>query len=210
MKQHSGRDIALEHGDKLPAFPDRQAAERYWFSLRDKHLALLSQVAHDHPDLGLDYAPASLKRLEQWYFNLYENDLYEAAGITRETLEVCMAMYFGEVVVRNTSARWVVQEYSFVPGKYELGIVREQMTMMLYRFTDHFRTPDNKRKQNLFRRYRENWAQFASIPLDLDVQLKKLVRQKKRISAITLYQSYAHCSLADAKQYVESLSSGRR
>jgi hypothetical protein len=199
------REIALQHGDKLPAFPNRQDAEQHWFTFRDKHLALLLQMAHEHPELDLDYTPASLKQLEQWYFHLYENDAFESIGTTRETFETCMAMYFGETVVRNTSARWIVGEYFLAPGKYELGVCREQTSMMVNRFTDHFRTPNNKRKQSLFRRYKQYFSRFTSTPLDLDMQLKKLLRQNKRISAMALYQEHKRCSPEEARQYIESL-----
>lgn len=58
-----------------------------------------------------------------------------------------MATYFGETVVRSTTARWIVEEYPFAPWKYELGVRKDSMTMMLYRFTDHFLVPNNKRRQ---------------------------------------------------------------
>jgi hypothetical protein len=153
MARQFASEVAQKHGEKLPAFSDRQAAEHYWFTFRDKHLALLSQMAQEHREFALDYAPPSLLQLEQWYFNLYENDTFESIGITREAFEICMAMYFGETAVRSTGAQWIVEEYYLVPGKYELGIRRERLTMMLDRFSDHFRAPNNKKKQNLFRRY---------------------------------------------------------
>jgi hypothetical protein len=149
------REIAQQHSQKLPTFPSRRDAEQHLFAFRDKHLALLSQILHKHPELNLDYTPSSLKQLELWYFHLYENDSFEALGISRETFEICMAMYFGETVIRNTSAQWIVEEYFLAPGKYELGIQRDPMSIMLYRFTDHFRTPNNKKKQSLFRRYKQ-------------------------------------------------------
>ena len=175
------------------------------FAFRDTHLALLSRLAHTHPELKLDYTPASLKQLEQWYFRLYENESFESLGITREIFEICMAMYFGETVVRNTSARWMVEEYFLAPGKYELGIRREQISMRLNRFTDHFRTPHNARRQSLFRRYKQYFSRFMSTPLNLDVELKRLLRQKKKISAIALYQKHKSCSLEEARRYIESL-----
>lgn len=167
MAQPSPREIARKHGEKLPTFSSRQEAERHWFALRDKHLLLFSEIAHERLDLNLDFTPPSLKRIEGWYFDLYETDSFDSVGTTRETFEICMAMYFGETAVRNTSARWIVEEYFLAPGKYELGIAGEGMTMMLNRFADHFRVPNNKRKQSLFRRYTQYFGRSKAAPLHL-------------------------------------------
>lgn len=148
-----GSETAIQHGEKLLAFPSLEEAQRHLYAFRDKHLALLSEVATQYPDFHPSYMPESLKQLEQWYFHLYETDSFQRVGLTRGIFETCMAMYFGETVVRSTTARWIVEEYPFAPGKYELGVRKDLMTMMLYRFTDHFLVPNNKRRQSLFRNY---------------------------------------------------------
>jgi len=150
-----GREIAIQHGTKLPEFSSQEEAERSLYAFRDKHINLLSQIAKQCSDFHPDYMPASLKQLEQWYFRLYENNSFEFAGVTRETFEICMAMYFGETAVRNTDARWIVEEYFLGPGKHELGVRKASMTIMLLRFADYFRTPNNNRRQSLFRRYNQ-------------------------------------------------------
>jgi hypothetical protein len=43
-------------------------------------------------------------------------------------------------------------------------------------------------------------------PFSLDREIKKLLRQNRKISAIVLCQSHKACSLAEAKRYVESLT----
>lgn len=40
---------------------------------------------------------------------------------------------------------------------------------------------------------------------DLDKELRKLLRQNRKISAMTLYQQYKLCSLADARNYIEEM-----
>jgi hypothetical protein len=150
-----GREIAIQHGEKLPAFSNQEEAKQHLYAFRDKHLALLAEIAQGHPEFNPDYRPESLKQLEQWYFQLYETNSFQLVGVERETFEICMAMYFGETVVRNTGAHWIVEGYFLAPEKYELGVRKGLISMMLHRFTDHFREPNNKRRQSLFRRYKK-------------------------------------------------------
>jgi hypothetical protein len=202
-----GRELARQHGDKLPAFSSLEEAQHHWCAFRDERLALLSEIAKQYPDFHPDYVPESLRQLEQWYFHLYETDSFRRVGLTRETFEMCMAMYFGETVVRNTTACWVVEENYLAPGKYELGVRKDSVTMMLYRFADHFLTPNNKRKQSLFRDYQKYFSRHT--PSDLDKELEQLLRQQKKISAVTLYQERKLCTLEEAREYIEALESHR-
>ena len=153
-----GRILAMQHSEKLPSFASPTEAANYYHGFRDKHLALLSELAAKYPSFLPDYSAESLKQLEQWYFHLYETDSFHAEGIDRETFEICMAMYFGETTVRSAHARWIVEPYFLAPDKYELGIRQGSFTMMLSRFTDHFREPGNKKRESLFRRYKKYFA----------------------------------------------------
>jgi hypothetical protein len=146
---------AQQHGEELPGFANVTDAEDYYHGLRDRHLALLFEAASKQPSVQLDYSPGSLKLLEQWYFQLFESDSFRAAGIEREMFETCMAMYFGETTVRSAHARWIVEPYFLTPAKYEIGVRKGSFTMMLSRFTDHFREPNNKRRESLYRRYKK-------------------------------------------------------
>ncbi|MEM4204400.1 MAG: hypothetical protein QXS54_10070 [Candidatus Methanomethylicaceae archaeon] len=197
--------IALQHGERLPSFSNLEDAERYWYAFRDKHLAHLLEIARQSPDFHPDYTPESLKQLEHWYFSLCETDSFHFTGTTRETFEVCMAMYFGETVVRNTRARWIVQEYFLASGKYELGLQKDSMTIALYRYTEPFLAISNKRKQSLFRAYKKYFSRDVSSDLDLDKEIRRLLRQKKKLSAILLCQKHKMCTLEEARQYVEAL-----
>ncbi len=162
MVKRAAREIARRHGELLPAFPNRQEAERYWFAFRDEHLALLAQLAQARPDLSLDYTLPSLTRLEQWYVQLVETDTFPSIGATRETFETGVAMYWGETVVRQAGAQWVIGEYYLAPSKYELGVAREGFRFMLHRFADHFRASHGKRQQSLLRLYRRYFGRIAS------------------------------------------------
>jgi hypothetical protein len=143
-------------GKKLPSFASQTDAERELYAFRDARLQKLSQVASATEDFELTWTPESLKGIEAWYFELWENNAFEVIGSTREEFEECMAMYFGEVFVRNVSgAKWIVEEYAFESGKYEIGVQKDAIAIMLRRETDHFKTPNNKRRQALWRQYRK-------------------------------------------------------
>jgi len=198
-----GLTLASQHGEKLPPFANHKEAANYYFDFRDKHLDLLAEAATKSPSFQPDYSAESLKHLEQWYFHLYETDTFLTEGIDRETFETCMAMYFGETAVESAHAQWIVEPYFLASNKYELGVRKGSFTMMLSRFTDHFREPTNKKQESLFRRYKRYFVQGTQP--DLNKELKALLRQKKIISAIILYQQREQCSLEEARRYIESL-----
>jgi ribosomal protein L7/L12 len=50
-------------------------------------------------------------------------------------------------------------------------------------------------------------ADSENSSFDLDQELEQLLRQKKKISAIILYQKHTMSSLAEAKNYVDELES---
>jgi hypothetical protein len=198
-----GRKIAIEYGEKLPSFSSQEEADQYYSDYREKHLILLSNVTKDQLVFRPDFSPESLKSLEKWYFQLYETDTFQTLGITRDKFEACMAIYFGETVVRSANAQWNVEAYFLAPNKYQLEIQKGSFTMSLLRFTDHFRKPNNVKQESLFRQYKKYFAPGKQF--DLDKEVKALLRRNKNISAITLYQRKNQCSLQEAKKYIESL-----
>jgi hypothetical protein len=145
--------VARDFGAKLPSFETFEEAERYWAQVRSEHLALLESLVAITPSFSADYTPDSLKLLERWYFELYEADSFGDLGISRAVFETCMAMYLGEVAVRSANAGWVVREFPFIPGKYQMGVRKGGMTLMLWRLTDHFKVPNNKRRQSIYRQF---------------------------------------------------------
>jgi hypothetical protein len=106
--------------------------------------------------LSLDFSPDSLKKIESWYFNLYEKSGFKNLGTDRNSFEEYIATYFGEVVVRNVpGSAWIVQEFAFVKGKYEFGVQRGLGIVMLGGFQDLFKWPNNKKRESIFRMYRQ-------------------------------------------------------
>ena len=71
-----------------------------------------------------------------------------------------MAIYFGEVAVRNDlKVQWIVKEYPFVKGKYEFYISKGFMSMAIIDKFDNLCTrQDNKRKNLMFREYHKNFS----------------------------------------------------
>lgn len=151
-----GLKIARLFGKTLPAFSSQAEAETVLLAFRDAKLRRIHELASNSPDFRPDYTPESLKALERLYFQLYESKSFEKIGSTREEFEECMAMYFGEVVVRNIpTAKWAVQEFAFEKGKYEIGVQKGLTTIMLRRFTDHFKTPNNKKQEWIWRQFKQ-------------------------------------------------------
>ena len=75
-----------------------------------------------------------------------------------------MAMYVGEVIVKNHAMfRWVVREFPFVPGTYEIGVERGTLAVMLTRLGDVHTRPNNKKRESIWREYRR-WVSLTQIP----------------------------------------------
>lgn len=149
-----GLQVAKDFGKRLPAFGSQADAEAYLFSRRDQLLQRLSELAAASGVFVADFSPASLKNVERFYFTLYETDGFEALGISLEEFEFCMASYFCEVAVRNCpNAKWEVRAFPFQHGKFEIGVGRGLFHIMLTRFTDHYRMPNNKRRQKIYKMY---------------------------------------------------------
>jgi hypothetical protein len=146
-----GLKVAKQFGEKLPSFKNQAEAETVLFKQRDEKLQQLLEMAKTSGIFVPDFTPESLKPLEQWYFELYESKGFSKLATTREEFESCMAAYFGEVTIRNCpDARWAVREFAFERGKYEMGIQKKLLHLMLSKFTDHYKQPNNKRRQRLF------------------------------------------------------------
>lgn len=147
-----GLEVVARYGDDLPLFASLDDARNFYFAFRDRHLSIWARIAVEQDKFVADFSPESLKQVEAWYFDLWENELFDTYKVDRPTFERCMAMYFCEMVVRNfQDATWVVEEFVFSTGKYELGVRRQLCTYMILRFTDHYKEPNNKRRQSIYR-----------------------------------------------------------
>lgn len=151
----AGRRAADELGRSLPRYESQEDAERALFAQRDLLLDRLRTAAAASSSFQCDFTPDSLKTLERWYFALREHGTVATSGLSPETFERCMAMYLGEVIVRNHPAfRWVVREFSFVPGTYEIGVDRGTLAVMLTRVGEVHTRPNNKKHESIWREYR--------------------------------------------------------
>jgi hypothetical protein len=113
---------ALGHGAKLPRFATAAIARRTMLAARDEALAAVRAVAGTH-GVVLDDTPESLRAIEAWYFALHgKRGGFARAGTDRRRFETAMGLYYAAVAVADAGATWVVQEFAFAPGTYELGL----------------------------------------------------------------------------------------
>ena len=113
MSKHS-LNIAVKYGETLREFCDQSEAEDYYISYKDNLLNRLKAISTQSSTFFPDYTVESLKRLEKWYFDLYEKQSFGQVGLTQEEFESMMAVYWGEVIIKNNEdAEWVVEEYPF-------------------------------------------------------------------------------------------------
>jgi hypothetical protein len=153
---NSGLDVAREFGKRLPHFPSLLEAQQALLIERDRLLDMLRRAAPGLPHFAFDLSPQSLKGLERWYFSLLEKANWTDQQFDRASLERAIAMYFGAVVVHNCPAfSWTVTEFPFLPGRYEIGIERPLYRRSLTLGLDLAARPNNKRRQSLWRDFRE-------------------------------------------------------
>src|SRR5271169_369499 len=154
-----GLKVAKEFGQKLPAFASQADAQESLFKERDDRLLRMAQLAARSQVFHADFTPQTLKALEQWYFELWNSNSFDSLDIRREDFERCMASYFCEVAVRNCpGVQWVVQEYAFEAGKFEIGVRRGLLTLMTARFSDWYKEPGNKKHQKLRREFEKYFS----------------------------------------------------
>lgn len=150
-----GMKIAFEYGKKLKKFHDISKAEDYFFSYKDNLLKKLESFSAQNSYFLPDYTVESLKKIEKWYFDLYEKGKFHKFGFTRNKFERIMSVYFGEVAVKNNNdAKWLVEEYAFLQNRYQLLVNREGLNMAVVNLChDLYKEENNKRKNLLFRTY---------------------------------------------------------
>lgn len=152
-----GIKVAKEYGNGLPSFEDLEEARQALYKLRDERLAELEELSKTGQTMfHFNLTPDSLKGLEKWYFSLHEADGFGTLSIDRAAFEACMGAYYLGVAIKNApGTEWLVAEYFLAKGKYELGVKRGLMRMMVSGFTNNHQLPNNKRKEKLFRDYQK-------------------------------------------------------
>lgn len=150
-----GLQIARKYGEKLKTFHDVSEAQEYFLSCKERLLNELATICKQNSAFLPDYSIESLKKIEKWYFELYENKEFQKLGVTKDEFESMMSVYFGEVVVKNNEdAKWIVEEYAFTKNKYELMVNQGYCSMsIMNKCHNHDQAPSNKRRNLLFREY---------------------------------------------------------
>ncbi len=145
-----GTIVAGQYAQELPAFAGHAEAEEALFAQRDIGL----QEIHTQRGLAekLDYSPESLKMLERWFF---ENG-QPATTTAGFSMPHAIAFYYGEVLCRTGGFRWVVQEFAFAKGRYEIGVHRPLLAVMLTK-GKKLQSAGNRRMQSLWREF-QNYA----------------------------------------------------
>jgi len=145
MSRH-GMIVAGQYAQDLPEFSGHRDAEEALFAQRDTGLKELHSV--NGLAENLDYSSESLKFLERWFF---ENG-QPATTASGYSIPHAIAFYFGEVLCRTRQFRWVVQEFVFAKGRYEIGVQRPLLAIMLTK-GKQLQAAGNKRMQSLWREY---------------------------------------------------------
>lgn len=139
---------ATSYGKELPAFTNQANAEAVLFALRDSTLSALFSECRE--PLRLDYSPESLTRFERWFFETGRPE----TGNSDYSIAHAIGFYFGEVLCRTAHFNWVVEEFAFQRGKYEIGVKRSTVSLMLTRGRRPTAT-GNKRMQSLWREWKK-------------------------------------------------------
>ena len=153
-------NIAIKYGETLREFSNKSEAENYFISYKDNLLNRLKAISIQTSAFFLDYTIESLKKLEKWYFDLYEKQSFGQVGLTQEEFESMMSVYWGEVIIKNNEdAKWVVMEYPFSQKKYEFLVSTGLCNVsVVNKFHDLYRIQSNKRRTLLFREYNRYFA----------------------------------------------------
>jgi hypothetical protein len=150
--------VATALGKRLPRFASAAAARRALFTERDEALRHLASLDGAAWGFVADRTVDSLRALERFYFALHPRK-FARVGTDRARLEDAMAYYLGAVAVKVAGARWLVAEYPFARGRYEIGVATKSQTVMVGGACDrwHERRP-NARRDALRRQFLDWWA----------------------------------------------------
>lgn len=141
-----GMIAAKSHGEELPTFANAAAASESLTSYKNETLSAFAREVF--PAADPTFTPTCLKEVEAWYFS----SSCPAIGKEGFSIPHALGFFFGEVLCRSAGFAWVVQEYAFRPGCYEIGVNKGLLYIMLTKG----RRPTldrNTHKNSLFREY---------------------------------------------------------
>jgi hypothetical protein len=154
-----GIKLATEYGNKLLSFSNQEEAEKTLLGLKDECLARISSLAGNSTMFTPDFTPDSLIQMEKWFFELYGTNSFDKIGTSQPEFETSMAMYFGEVTVKNNKAKWVVEKYFLGKDKYTIGIRRSELfSQTLASFSGLPLRRNTKRRESIFREYQQYYG----------------------------------------------------
>lgn len=145
MSQY-GLTVAQQFGTSLPEYSSVGEAERNLYRERDDALQEISLQLGE--TLRLDYSAESLKRLERWYFENGCPQNFNSGG----AVAAAMGFYFGETLRRSAQFAWIVKEFAFAKGHYEIGVSRAPLSVMLTNGRP-LSLVRNKKMQSLWREF---------------------------------------------------------
>ena len=141
---HRGIIAAKQYADDLPVFDNFEVAHECLMSAQRETLNALLQ---EHGvELNLDFSVESLKRLEKWFLESGSPE----AGCNGYSIPHAIGFYFGEILCRRSGFGWVVEEFPFQRGRFEIGVKRPLLTIMLTK-GKRPGIAGNKRMQSLWR-----------------------------------------------------------
>ena len=153
--------IAMQVGLKRRKFSDKEAAEKFFKNLKKEVFTLVKELQLSYPNEKLDYSPESLKAIEKIYFDYCDNNKFDETHLTQDEFEILLAIYEGQVYVKNGKAKWIIEEDAFVRDhRYFLAIksMNNFLTIDCTKRANHNRKSGNKRRQMLYREYKKNEA----------------------------------------------------
>ncbi len=133
-----------------------ESAQKHYEELRKKLAQQVETLNQAVADLNLDYSPESLIRLERFFLNCYDKASFQQYGLTRQTFDLLMCIYFGEVIVRNRKYEWKVEQI-MQQKTYSLAVVSSDgmNTIFIGEEKDliEFRAKDGKRMYREFKQW---------------------------------------------------------
>lgn len=145
----------FENASHLPTFDSQDEADKFFIAVKDDRLKEFLFFLEKHIFFAPDYTPETLKDVERLYYHLYEEGKFGDDLIKIEDFELCMSLYFGEVVVRNTNLfKWGAEKHFLTNNAYYLAIKKKLLSIGIARLKNYYNTKNNKTRQSLYRKYK--------------------------------------------------------
>lgn len=102
-------------------FDNKEKAESFFFEELRKDLNRVKALEMGFPALRLDYTPASLTRLEKFFFQNFVLKSHEI-GISRPGMEELITLYVRHLLIYHGPATWCTSNCDTNPGYYRFGV----------------------------------------------------------------------------------------